>query len=88
MIALSHMFSLEESTFWTVFWVIGILWTALHLFMSNREVHQYTVKKAILLLLVTFLGMYLLVLIITLGYSLFTQLLSFIGTVYNEIRLK
>ena len=34
------------------------------------------------------LGMYLLLLIVTLGYSMFTQLISFITMVINELRLR
>lgn len=88
MTVISHIFSLEEAAFWATFWVIAICWTAIHIFMAIREVHQYTTKRAIGVLAITVLGMYLMLLIITLGYSLFTQLLGFISTVFSEYRLK
>lgn len=84
----SNVFALNESAFFYVIQALGLLWTGVNLFMATREVHQYTTGKTAAILLVTVLGMYLVMLIITIGYSMFTQLLSFITMVYNEIRLK
>lgn len=85
---ISHVLCLEENAFWLVFRIIAAAWTGIHLFMAIREVHQYTVKKTLVVAVVTAVGMYLMLLIITLGYSLFTQLLNFIATVYSEYRLR
>ena len=43
--------------------------------------------KTILLLGGSVLGIYLLLLLITIGYSLFAQLITFITTLYSEFRL-
>lgn len=85
---LSNMFSLEESAFLSIIQTVAYLWVGVNLLMAVREVHQYTTGKCILLLLLTLLGMYLLLLIVTLGYSMFTQLISFITMVINELRLR
>ena len=84
---LTHMFALEEAAFIGVMWAVAYGWTAIHIFMSTREVHQYTSGKAVLLLGGTVLGIYLLLLLITIGYSLFAQLITFITTLYSEFRL-
>lgn len=84
---LTHMFALEEAAFIGVMWVVAYAWTAIHIFMSTREVHQYTSGKAVLLLGGSVLGIYLLLLLITIGYSLFAQLLTFVSTLYSEFRL-
>ena len=84
----SHFFSLDESAFYGVIWTVGILWTAAVLFMAIKEAHQYTFGKTILVFLITLLGMYLVLIIATIAYSMFAQLLSFIVMVYNELRLK
>lgn len=84
---LSHMFSLEEAAFMGVLWVVVYAWTGIHLFMATREVHQYTSGKTVLLLGGSVLGIYLLLLLITIGYSLFAQLITFITTLYSEYRL-
>ena len=85
---LTHIFALEEAAFMGVMWVIAYGWTAIHLFMSTREVHQYTSGKTVLLLGGSVLGIYLLLLLITIGYSLFAQLLTFLSTLYSEFRLR
>ena len=85
---LTHFFALEEAAFMGVMWVVAYGWTAIHLFMATREVHQYSGLKALLLLGGTVLGIYLLLLLITIGYSLFAQLLTFITTLYSEFRLR
>jgi len=85
---LSNTFSLDESAFLGIAQTIAYLWTGINLLMSMREVHQYTTGKTILISLATALGMYLLLLIMTIAYSMFTQLISFIGMIYNELRLR
>lgn len=85
---MTHFFALEEAAFMGVMWVVAYGWTAIHLFMATREVHQYTSGKTVLLLGGSVLGMYLLLLLITIGYSLFAQLLTFISTLYSEFRLR
>lgn len=85
---LSHMFTLEESAFMGVLWVVVYGWTAVQLFVATREVHQYTAGKTVLLLIGVVLGIYLLLLLITIGYSLIVQLISFVSTLYSEFRLR
>lgn len=58
----------------------------MHIFVSNKEVHEYSGGKALLVLFGSVFGMYLLILIITVAYSMFAQLLSFISMVISEIR--
>ena len=85
---LSNAFSLEESAFLGIVQAVAYVWTGANLFMAIREVHQYTAGKTIAVTLVSLLGMYLVMLIVTIGYSMFTQLISFIGMIINELRLR
>ena len=85
---LSHVLTLEESAFMGVMWVVVYGWTAVQLFVATREVHQYTAVKTILMLGGAVLGIYLLLLLITIGYSLLVQLVSFGTTIYSEFRLR
>lgn len=85
---LSNVFSLEETAFLSIIQIVLYAWTGICLFMAVREAHQYTVGKTIAVLLGTLLFMYLLLLIITVGYSMFTQLIGFITMLFNEIRLR
>ena len=85
---LSHILTLEESAFMGVLWVIVYGWTAVQLFVATREVHQYTALKTVAMLIGAVVGIYLLLLLITIGYSLLVQLISFITTLYSEFRLR
>lgn len=88
MTLLSNFFTIEETAFYITFWAIGIIITFIDLFMAIKEVHGQTIKQTVILLIVTAVGIYLLILIITLGYSLFVRLIGFIATVYGEYRLR
>lgn len=85
---LTHLFTLEESAFMGVLWVVVYGWTAIQLFVATREVHQYTAGRTLFLLIGVVLGIYLLLLLITIGYSLIVQLISFVTTLYSEFRLR
>ena len=82
----SNVFSLKEQAFYGIIRSVGLIWTAVHIFVSNKEVHEYSGGKALLVLFGSVFGMYLLILIITVAYSMFAQLLSFISMVISEIR--
>ncbi len=85
---LSNAFTLEEASFYSIAQVIVYAWTGVNLLMATREVHQYSMTKTIGIILGTLLGIFLVMLFVTIAYSMFTQLVSFIGMIYNEIRLK
>ena len=78
----------RESAFLGIVQAVAYVWTGANLFMAIREVHQYTAGKTIVVTLISLLGMYLVMLIVTIGYSMFTQLISFIGMIINELRLR
>lgn len=85
---LSNSLSLEEGAFLTIAQTLAYVWTGINLLLATREVHQYTTGKTILVALGTVLGMYLVLLFVTIGYSMFTQLISFISMIGNELRLR
>ena len=85
---LSNVLTMEETGFLMIARVIAFIWTGINIVMATREVHQYTMKKTIFIIGGSLLGVYLVLLFLTIGYSMFTQLLSFVGMVYNELRLR
>ena len=88
LMVLSNYFSLEEAAFYNVIQVVGILCTAVYVLIALREVHDYSMKTTLLILLGTFLGMYFVLLIITIVYSMFAQLIGFLVMLYSELRLR
>ena len=84
----SRVFSLQERAFYDIFQNIGLLWFFISVFMSVKEVHQYTLKQTIFHLILTFIGIAFIVLIITVVYSMFVQLFGFVIMLGNELRMR
>ena len=62
--------------------------TAVYVLISLREVHDYSMKTTLLTLVGTFLGMYFVLLIITIVYSMIAQLIGFLVMLYSELRMR
>lgn len=88
LMVLSNVFSLEEAAFYNVIQTVGFMATAVYLLIALREVHDYSLKTTLLTLAGTFLGMYFVLLIITIVYSMFAQLIGFLVMLYSELRLR
>lgn len=88
LMALSNLFSLEEGAFYSIVGAVGLGVTAVYLIIALKEVHEYTVSKTVLTIVGTLLGMYFVILIITIAYSMFIQLIGFLTMLYSELRLR
>ena len=88
LMVLSNVFSLEEAAFYDVIQAVGFMCTAAYLLIALREVHEYSLQTTLLTLGGTFLGMYFVLLIITIVYSMFAQLIGFLVMLYSELRLR
>lgn len=87
LIVLSNVLTLDESTFYYAVQWIGYGWTAICMFIAIREVHQYTVLKTVATLACTFAGLVIVVVIVAIVYSVFSQLTGFLFTIWSEITL-
>lgn len=88
LIGVSHLITVEEGTFYYVFTVISYLWTALLLLVGMMETHQYTMKKTILTTVLTLIGMMIILFIGLLFFSVIQQILTFVVTIYKEVRFQ
>lgn len=88
LVAVSHVITTEEGTFYYVFTVISYLWTAALLLFGMMETHQYSMKKTILTTVLTLLGMAIITFIGLLFFSVIQQIVTFAVTVYKEIRYR
>ena len=88
LIALSHVITTEEGTFYYVFTVISYIWTAALLLFGMMVTHQYSMKKTILTTILTLVGMAIITFIGLLFFSVIQQIVTFIVTVYKEIRYR
>jgi len=88
LIGLSHVITTEEGTFYYVFTVISYIWTAALLLFGMMVTHQYSMKKTILTTILTLVGMAIITFIGLLFFSVIQQIVTFIVTVYKEIRYR
>ncbi len=82
---LSHILIQDESIFITCVSVVGLVWSILLLFNAIKAVHQYSMSKTIVALVLTFVAMVLILVLLVLLVALFQQVYVFISSVYTEI---
>ncbi|GIP34500.1 YIP1 family protein [Paenibacillus sp. J2TS4] len=88
LIALSNMITMQEGTFYAMLESIALLWCAGLIFVGMLTVHQYTVTKTIVTMLLTMVVIGIFVFLGLLFFSLLQQMLSFLTTVYKEIMFR
>lgn len=84
-VALSHVVTVEESTFYYLLNTVAMLWTIWLLFVGTMTVHQYTPGKTIVTMLLTLVMIGIILFLSLLLFSVVQQMISFITSVYNEI---
>ena len=88
MIVCSNVLTIDESAFYTAIQWVGYLWTALCIVIGLREVHMYSLKKTFGTIIITILGLVIVVVLVAIVYSVFSQLIGFITTVWSEISMR
>lgn len=87
-VLLSNAAIYDEGALLTALLYIGYLWSAWLLFYGIKEVHQFSVSRTLLAILMTLLGMLFCGLILVLVYGLVQQLITFAMTIFNELILR
>lgn len=82
---LSHILIQDEVIFITCVNVVGLVWSILLMFNAIKAVHQYSISKTILALILTFVAMIIILILLVLLVALFQQVYVFISSVYTEI---
>ena len=82
---LSHVLIQDEVIFITCVTVISTAWSVLLMFNAIKAVHQYSIGKTILALLLTFVAMLIILILLVLLVTVFQQVSVFISSVYTEI---
>ena len=68
--------------------VLSVLWSLLVLVSVLMAIHQYTLKKVIVSILLTVFGMLVMAFLILMLYSLVQQIYVFAYTVFSEIKFR
>ncbi|WP_418041026.1 YIP1 family protein [Paenibacillus xylanilyticus] len=85
MIVISRFMVQEETAFYYLFNSIAFFWFLLLLFIGTMTVHQYTVFKTIITMLLTLIVMGIIVFLGALVFSMLQQLYEFGYNIYREL---
>ena len=83
--ALSYFITVEESMFLTIISAVGFIWSAALILMGFKSIHEYSMTKTVLSILITLLGVVIVIFLCVLLIGLIQQIISFFATIYNEI---
>ena len=84
----SNLFTQSEAMYLHLFNAIAILWAAFLLFAALMNTHEYTAGKTVATLLITLVAMVIICFICVLFFSLFTKLVGFVYTIFQEAQYR
>ena len=84
----SNMITLEEASFYYLFTIIALLWSALLVFFGMQTIHDYTMGKNTLATIFTIVGIGIVIFIALLFFSVISKLYNFIFGIYTEIMFR
>jgi len=85
LIPLSWILTGEEGGFYAFFLRLSSIWSLALIVVATMVVHQYTVRKTILTIILIIVGMGLIAFIVLLFFTLLQQMIAFVNSVYKEI---
>lgn len=88
LVPVSYAITAEEGTFYSVLTVISYLWTGMLLVFGTMITHQYSMKKTILTIICTIIGMGIIMFIGLLFFSVIQRIVNFVVTIYQELRFR
>ena len=88
MIWLSRILTIEEDPIYFLFKSLATIWFIWLLFIGTMTVHQYSIKKTIVTMLLTLVVILFILFIGLLFFSLIQEMLVFIETIYKELRFR
>jgi hypothetical protein len=84
-IVASNFVANDMAPFLAMLRFIGISWSFIVLFFGSYQVHQITVGKVLINLMLTVLGVFIMLFLMLLAYSLIQQMYIFAYTVFSEV---
>lgn len=84
---LTNVLSLEESGFLSILIYISYFLTVFMAFVFQQEVHNYTMGKSIIVLILTALGAVIIACLIVIAFGLFGQLVDFVNQIFREVSI-
>lgn len=88
LVALSYMITADEGAFYTTLQLVSFIWAGGLLLISTMITHQYSMKKTILTIICTLVGMAIILFIGLLFISVIQQIINFVLVIYKELRFR
>ena len=85
---LTNILTIEESAFLSIIIGIGYIWSGLLLLIGLSTVHQYTIKRTIVSIALTVLGVAIIALMLILTYTLILQCVGFVESIMYEWKIR
>lgn len=82
---ISNFVTVEEGAFIEYFDVIALGWSAALILVSVMQIHDYSLLKAIFAIIASLAGMMIIVFLLLLFFSLFSDAIAFFISIYKEI---
>lgn len=82
---LSQVIAADEEVFYQMLIYVSVIWALALIIIGNMTVHNYTLTKEIQTLIFTVLAMCVILFIVLLFYSVFSQMTGFFKSVYTEL---
>ena len=87
-VGLTHTLVESEAVYLTYLNAIGLLWSALLIFIALMAIHDYSGPKTLMSMFLTLCGVMIIAFLVVLVSGLVTQIYSFFATIYFEIKLR
>ena len=81
----TYVFTLNESVVVVLLWTAGVAWSAVLLCISVKEIHNYTVKETVKIILLSLFFMIMAVIVCVIVYLIIQQTVIFIKDIVNEV---
>ena len=84
----SYALSLDDSAYLKIVEVLGWIWFGLMLYIAISQIHEYSLGKTFVTLIITAVAAVIIVLICMLFFSLIQELAGFVYSIYRELFLR
>lgn len=88
LIFLSHIITVDESSYYAIFSNVAMIWCALLLIAAMMMIHDYELGKCLFSIAITIVGMMVIIFLILMFFSLITQSFGYIISLYKEISFR
>ncbi len=85
---LTHVLSLNELAYLTIFEGIGVAWFCLMVFIGLMQIHEYNASKTVFVLALTAISALIVAFICLLFFSLIQEIAGFVYSIYREFTLR